>query len=207
MLLFGRRRTMNPDRSRAAVGFAMEVAGRVREVSGQDVFAWTTVWSPPAGTILWSARVEHLSQLETVNEKMAADTGLMDFIEEAGDLFVGPVSDSLIQVVHGTPDAAPMSYVGVVQATCLPGKLSGAMAFGAEVADAVTRVTGRSCLFCASLSGDWGGVSWITGSPDADSLQEDNDTWSGDAGAVAMMDKAGEFFQPAASTTFLRRLA
>ena len=127
---------------------------------------------------------------------MAADAGLMDFIEDAGDLFIGPSSDSLIQLVHGTPDAAPMSYIGVVQATCLPGKLSSAMAFGAEVADSVTRVTGRSCLFCASLSGEWGGVSWITGSPDADSLQADNDTWSSDAGAIAMMDKAGDFFQP-----------
>jgi hypothetical protein len=207
MLLFGRRRTMNPARSRAAVAYAGEVAGRVREVTGHEIFAWTTVFSPDAGTVLWSVRVEHLSELEMANDKMATDTGLMDFIEQADDLFVGPLADSLVQVVHGTPDPSPMSYVGVVQATCLPGKLSGAMAFGAEVADAVTRVTGRSCLFCASLSGDWGGVSWVTGSPDADSLQNDNDTWSGDAGAIAMMDKAAEFFQPAASTTYLRRLA
>ena len=207
MLLFSRRRSINPARSRAAIAYAAEVAGRVRDVTGHDIFAWTTVFSPAAGTVMWSARVEHLSEIEMANDKMATDTGLMDFIEQADDLFVGPLTDSLVQVVHGTPDPSPMSYLQVVQGVCAPGKLSGAMAFGSEVADAVTRVTGRSCLFCASLSGDWGGAGFVTGTPDADTMQQANDAWYSDAGAMAMMDRAGEFFQPGATTTFLRRLA
>jgi hypothetical protein len=207
MLIFGRRRSVNPARSRAAIAYASEVAGRVREVTGHEIFAWTTVFSPAVGTVMWSARVEHLSELEIANDKMATDTGLMDFVEQADDLFVGPLTDSLVQVLHGTPDSSPMSYIQVVQAVCAPGKLSGAMAFGSEVADAVTRVTGRSCLFCASLTGEWGGVGYIMGAPDADAMQQATDAWYSDADAIAMLDRAGEFFLPGAVTTYMRRLA
>ncbi len=206
MLLFGRRRSLNPARSRAAVAFAVEVASRAREVTGHDVFAWSTFASPEAGSILWSARLEALSELEAAQDKMAVDSGYMDFVESGADLFTGPTVDTLTQIVGGTPDGSPMAYVQIVQATCAPGKLSGGMAFGVELAEAVARVTGRSCLLGASMTGAYGGVGWIVGAPDADALVAANDAWGADAGAIAMTDRAGEFYESGASVSILRRL-
>jgi hypothetical protein len=207
MILFGRNRTLNPARSREAIAFAVEVAGRAREVIGQEVFAWSSFASPESGMVLWSARFESMSSLEVAADKLSVANEYMDFVEQNDGLFVGPTLDTLTQVVAGTPDPSPMSYLSIVRATCRLGKLSDTMAAGAEIAEAVTRITGRSCLFGASLTGAYGGMGWITGAPDADALSQAWATWAADADATAMVERIGELLEPGTNITYVRRLA
>jgi hypothetical protein len=207
MLLFGRFRTINTARARAALAFSTEVAGRVREVIGHDVYTWTTIFSPNAGTVLWSARFENLADLETASDKLAVADDYLDSVEQADSLFVGPMTDVLSEVVHGTPDPSPASYLQVVQAVCRTDKLAEGMAFGAEIADAAMRATGRSCLFTSSMTGAFGGVSWLLGAPDAAAIQKANADWAGDTGAQELMAKVGDHYQPGGTITLLRRLA
>jgi hypothetical protein len=207
MLLFGRSRILNPARSREAIAFAVEVANRAREVIGQDVFAWTTFASPETGMILWSARFDSLNDVEVAADKLSVANEYMDYVEQHDGLFIGPTVDALTQVVAGTPDSSPMSYISIVRATCQLGKLSDAMAAGAGIAEAVTRITGRSCLFGASLTGSYGGLGWITGAPDAGALSEAWATWAADADATAMVERIGELLEPGTDIAYLRRLA
>ena len=122
----------------------------------------------------------------------------MDFIEDAETSSSVRSSDSLIQVVHGTPDA-----VADVVHRCRAGDVPARKAerrHGLREPRSPTRSRasrdGRACSAPRSAaSGAVSATSRARRTPTA--IQQANDTWSSDAGAIAMMDKAGEFFQPA----------
>ena len=99
MYLFSRTRRINTARGRAAMAKSVEIAARVSEISGYTISAWTTVFSPDFGTVRWTCRVEHLAELESINDKLAVSEDFGNLVEEADHLYSGPLEDSLVQLI------------------------------------------------------------------------------------------------------------
>jgi len=209
MYLFSRRRRLNPAHGRKAAAFAIDIGHRAREISGLDVSVWTTVLSADAGVVSWVAMVEHMSDLETGMDKLAVDGMFNDLVEQNDGLFVGPLSDTLAQVVSGLPDAnaTPPSWATMVQATCTNGHLAAGMAGGVEIAEAATRIGGLRTMFLAGTTGEFGSVAWITGASSLAELDESGQRVNGDADFIALVDRLTAAYQPQAPVTMFRRIS
>jgi len=206
MYLFARRRSINPAHARAAIGPAVEAASRARDVTGLAIWVWNPVLSPEMGTVAWTTRVEHLAELQAADDKLMSSTEFGEWIEQNDSRFVGPLEDSVLQVLHGTPADQPGAYVQVARATCANGSMSEAMGLGVEVADVASRVTGLATLFGAGVTGAYGGVAWLTGAPDLAAVQAANAALAGDDEWRKLIDRAGHAFQPGVTSSLLRRL-
>src|SRR5262245_17343658 len=116
MYLFARRRRINPAQGRAAVGVALEAATRARALTGLEIWVWNPVLSPELGTLAWSTRVDHLQELQAADDKLSSSNEWVEWIEHNDPLFQGPLEDSVLSVVHGTPSDQPGAYVQVTRA-------------------------------------------------------------------------------------------
>ena len=208
MYLYSRRRRLNPAQARKAAAFAAETGKRAAGICGLEISVWATTMSADSGMISWSTMVEHLTDLETAMDKLAADGSFNDFIEQNDGLFVGPLADTLAQVVSGAPDptAARPAYASVVQATCANGHVAAGMAGGVEIADMAARVGGLPTTFLASTTGEYGGVAWITTAPDLAALEAAEAKVNSDAGFVALADRVSPAYLPHAGNTMYRRI-
>jgi hypothetical protein len=206
MYFFARRRRINPGQARAAGGMALEAATRVREMTGLTVWVWNPVFSADFGTMVWTARVERLAELEAADDKLMASTEWGDWIEQTDSMFQGGIEDSVLQVLHGTPSDQPGAYVQVASAVCANGAMTEAMGFGVEIADTASRITGLQTVFGAGLTGVYGRVAWLTGAPDLDAVEAANGALAADDEWRKLIDRAGHAFQPAPMSTLLRRL-
>jgi hypothetical protein len=206
MYLFARSRNISPAKMRAAVGFAVEAASRVREVTGLTIWVWSPVLSRDISSVAWTTRVEHLDELEAADSKVMASTELGDWLEQNDALFTGPLDDTVTQVLYGTPSDEPSAYVQVARAVCANGSVTEAMGFGAEIAEAASRITGLQTMFGAGLTGSFGGIVWITGAPDLAAVETANDALAANDEWGKLVDRAGHAFQPGVAVSLRRRL-
>jgi hypothetical protein len=209
MYLFTRSRQAEPGEFTKALEFTVEITATVRKITGREVDAWTAVMSPEVGTIVWSMWAEHLVEIEAAADKLASDSGYMKAVEKADDYFDGPVVDGLASLLHGAPDpdAAPPNYVAVVAAEAANGRMSDAITGGIEVAEFATRVSGQNTMFTLNATGPYGGVAWITGNPDIESLEAGEAALMADPGWLDLVNRVGTAYGPNVTSTFYRRLA
>jgi hypothetical protein len=207
MYVYSRRRQLNPASVSKALPLAIEAGQRATAITGVDISVWMTVMSADAGTVSWAALVEHLSDIGAASDKLGADDVFNDFIEEHDGLFVGPVSDTVGQIISGTPDpSAPPEYITVVRATCANGHVAAGMAGGVEIAEAASRIGGLPTLFLADGTGEYGGVSWITAAPDLTALEESTAKVNTDPGFLELVDGITSAYLPHAPMSILRRI-
>jgi hypothetical protein len=206
MFLMSRRRLIRPGDERAGAAAALEAAGRVKQISGLDIGVWMTAMSPQSGMVGWTAQVEHLSEVETATDKLAADSGYMDWLTSIDSHFVGPLIDGALQVVSGEPSGSDPAYAMVTTSVCANGAIAAAMAGGAEAAAAVTRITGNAALFCSAVTGNYGGVAWVIGFPDLDAVESSLAALASDPDWLALVDRVGPSFGPNPEATLWRRL-
>src|SRR5262245_35456987 len=106
MYLFTRSGRFAPGSTRDAVAYVGEVTEKVRQETGLRVDAWSSTFSPDLGTVVWAVFVEDLAVLEQANDKLTTSDSYLDLIDRGAQLFAGPASDSLAQVVVGEVDPA-----------------------------------------------------------------------------------------------------
>ena len=207
MYLFGRSRSIAPGHAREAMGSAVEAGARASQATGLSVYTWTTMFSAGVGTVLWSARVSSLAELEAAADKYAADDANAAWVEANNHLYEGPTNDTLTEIVHGVPTGEPGPWVSIVQAQWGPGKAADGMALGVEVSDTFARLTGHTPIFGRSVTGVFTGVGWITSFPDMAGLDAAFAASNADAGWQDLMGRASTCYLPGATTMLLRRLA
>jgi hypothetical protein len=209
MYLFSRRRTLNSARARQGVAVALEAGRRATGICGLDISVWTTVMGPGIGTVGWSAMVENLTDIEMAMDKLNVDGAFNDFVEENDGLFTGSIDDTVAQILTGAPapGATPPGYAQVGRATCAPGHIGEAMAFGVEATETAARISGLSSMFLATASGVYGGVMWVFGAPDLASLEAGNARLNSDPSFNALVDKIGPAFLAGASVNISRRIS
>jgi hypothetical protein len=211
MYLFSRRARLVGGDGMAGIEWAAEICGKVKEVTGQEVQLWATVYSPGFGTVSWTAWFEDLAHLETVRDKLQADAAYLDLATKGAGLTEGGLDDGLVKVLHGTPDpACAIQYVGGVQAVVAGGSIVRAMTAGVEIAQRAEAITGLPTLFVQAMTGPYGSVGWLTGYDDIATVQAAGDKLAADPGWTSLIDSTeGCFAEDAAVTqqTLYRRLA
>jgi hypothetical protein len=207
MYLFGRSRRVNPAHARAAFAVAVEAGGRASEVIGRPVFTWASVLSANLGTVLWTARFDHLDEITAADDAVTANSEFGDWVEQNDGVFSGHAEDTVSQVIHNPPTGEPGAYVSVTTAMAANGSLSEAMAMGVEIADTAARITGRTSMFVATVTGPYGGVGWLTPVPDLGAIEAANEALSSNEEWLKLVDRAGHAYQPGVTTSILRRLA
>ena len=206
MYLFSRSRCARSGQGRAAVAAGLEAASRVKQITGFEVGVWTTALSAEVGRLVWTTQFDHLDEFETATGKLMADTAHGDWLESNDSLFEGPSDDACLQVLSGGPGPEPPAYAQVVTAVVANGALAAGMAGGMEVAEAATRITGNTTSFCTALTGQYGGVVWVTGVPSLAAAEEANAALAASEEWLAIVDRVAPSFGPGATSTLYRRI-
>jgi hypothetical protein len=207
MYLFGRSRRVNPAQARAAFGVAVEGGARATEIIGRPVFTWASVLSANLGTVMWTARFDHLDEITAADDAVMANSDFGDFVEQNDGVFSGHTEDTVSQVIHNPPTGEPGAYVSVTTGVAANGSLSEAMAIGVEIADTASRIGGHPTMFVAAVTGPYGGVGWLTSVPDLAAIEAANDALAGNEEWLKLVDRAGHAYQPGVTSSILRRLA
>ena len=189
--------------------FVAEVTDKARRESGLDIHAWMSTMSPDLGTVVWATMAEDLVHLEQANDKLGASESFLDLTERGAELFAGPLSDGLSQVVSGEVDpAAPVpSYATSARAVAANGHLRAAIEGGVEIAEAATRITGVPTMFAVSSTGPYGGCAWNSGFSDIGQLEQAEAALMADAGWIDLIDRCGPNYAPGASQAIYRLVA
>ena len=209
MYLFTRSRRVDPGEFAKALESVGELTEHARKITGQQIDAWGAAMSPEVGTVVWTLWAEGMAQIEQAGDALAADSGFMKLVEKTDDHFDGPMADGLATLVHGdlNLDDNTAQYVGVATATLASGQLQSGLAAGIEIADHVTKVTGDNTLFLVNSTGVFGGVAWITPTPDVAALDAGEAALMADADWLPLLDRLGGVFNPGAAQAIFRRLA
>ena len=204
MYLFARTSTADAKRGMDALAFSIDICGRVKSITGQDVSAWTVLYGAPITTVTWTTRVEGHATLGAMNEKLQADAGYMAATAEAAELFTGAPEDSLIEMLAlvGTGSGAG-NYASLVTAQCADGKIADAMAWGVDILNHVHELTGRDGSFSRSLYGPWATVGWITLADSLEQIDEGTAKMNADPTYIEKIEAGAGLFLPGVSASRL----
>lgn len=188
--LFTRRARLAPGNLLDSMAWSAKITEKVNAISEVPVSLWSTVFSPKLGTLSWTAVVEDLSQLETLDAKLLADGSYVSLAEE-GARFISDdgLDDAIVNLIHADPDAAAGGqYATVVQAVVAPGNVVNGTLLGVEIAQQAKKITGRPTSFGASQTGVYGEVGWIVLYDSVDQVQAAGQALSGDADFAQLLD-------------------
>jgi len=194
----------------SAIGWAMEVTSRVQEIGEMPVALWVGAAGVPTGTIMWSAPVDGMAAVASMNDRLDADDHLKKLVVDHGrDFVVEVMPDRLSMVIHGeiTGEAPIGSYVGGVTANAAPGQWGAAGAWAPKIADMYTEITGRPVVVTTTTAGSMGEFSWYARHEDAASIDAATAATFGSEEYGAELDRSGGLFQPGAAWVFARRIA
>jgi hypothetical protein len=192
MYLFSRTVRLGAGNPEKQLAWALKITEKVNQISETPVDLWSSVFSPNAQTLVWTTTVDDLLTLETIESKLISDSGYVSLVEEGAAHGSGdPVDDGLLQFVFADPATAEVdaTYATTVQATLAPGGSARGMELGVETAQRVGKISGCPTSFCASLTGAYGAVEWISVYSSIEQLQRGQEAIGVDAEFAQMVDK------------------
>ena len=192
MYLFSRNVRLGAGNPEKQMAWALKMTEKVNQISEVPVSLWTTVFSPDAGRLVWSATFENLVTLETSFDKLVGDSGYSALVEEGAAHASGdPVDDSLLQFIHNDPKAAEVDaqYALAVQATLAPGGAVKGIELGVETAQLASKITGCPTSFVTAVTGAYGTVGWLTVFASIADLQSSGEAIAADASFNKKVDQ------------------
>ena len=191
MYLYSRQFRLNGSRLHTAMTWAIETAEYVKEVTGIPIRVWAEAYSPGANTVSFTCTMPDMAALEGAWDKLLADGHYHELVD-TGVTYGIPESlqDRLMTIVFPTELGPPaeMEYAVVVTSTLSPGNLAKGTLVGIEIAERVQKLTGQTCLFTLSETGDYGGVGWSTLFPNATAMDQANEALYGDPSFTEFVD-------------------
>jgi hypothetical protein len=210
MFQFARLITLQGD-ARETMPWASEVTAHVNATTDLDVSLWGTVFGYPVGTLAWSTIVEGRAQLAAEMAKLPADNAYLDLALKAQEWVTGPAEDIFRSVVHGEPGDEPPAVgavAAVTQAVAATGKLPEAMAWGVDMAQHASSVTGTNISLLVNAYGVFGGMAFISTVADMAAADASNEALQADSDYIAKIGaSAGLFVDGSAEQGLLQRLA
>ncbi len=189
MYLFSRRVRMAPGNTRAGMTWVTDITEKAHQITGFDISAFTTIFSPQVGTIAWTFVAPDLAALETANDKLLTDDGFTVLIDEGARLVDGNVDDTVLQVIHGDMDPSRrIEYATTIQTVCTAGNLTRGLQLGVEIAQRAEQATGTPTMFASSLTGPYGAVAWITGFSDVGAMERAQQSLAADTTFMQFLD-------------------
>ena len=212
MYLFSRQIRFGPGKTRDQMDWALGQTEKVNQITGLQVSLFMQVYSPEVGRVGWSTFVPDLATLETAGDKLNADDSFVAATDKGAAMSVGGADDSLSQVIYGEPDPSrQIEYVTVVRAVCATGNVARGMEAGVELAQRAEKIMGTPSLFLADVTGNYGGVGWVSGYENVHALETAQQALAGDESWAKFVDKetAGVYAEEPSLTTQIiyRRLA
>lgn len=190
MYLFTRTARIRNGQQAPAVAWAMEMTGRVNQMTDLGVQLWTTILSPGLGTLAWSALVPDLTTLNSADDKLAADPSYLSELTKSADLMADDsVDDVVMHLIHTAGDApADAHFAEIVTSAASAGHLARAGEIGVEVAERAATLSGSAASFFVAATGPYGGCAWISTAETLDALEEGLRKVTLDPGFIAYLD-------------------
>lgn len=194
-----------------AIGaYAADMRAYVSDTTGVEVALWNVQFGAPLGTMVYSARVDGLAQLTTINDTLMADAKYHEMLAKGADYVAGPAEDALAEPLHGGEgDTPPVgTVITATRAVMAGGKYAEAIAWGIEMAIHSEKVTGLPVSFFTDSFGTFGSVAWIGGAPDAATAEATGAALNADAAYLEKLSSVGDLFVPASGVrTMATRVA
>lgn len=208
MYLMTRRTRLS---SAEGLEWAVSILGRAKEVTGNEIQLWGTVYSAGFGTVSWTSWWADLGSMETAFAALEADEAYRAAAAEGRAFTNGVLDDGLLETVAGEPDPeSQASYVGAVEAVCAAGNIVRAMTAGVEIAQKAEAITGIPTMFLRGLTGPYGAIGWLTPYVDLNEMGVAQDKLAADPSWLTLIDSTqGCFVEEPLVTqqTMYRRLA
>lgn len=207
--LFNRAMKLAPGNTLDSIAWATKITEKVNGASGPEFRLWRRVLGPDAGTLGWSAVVNHIAELTAVEEELMADGGYIELVEEGARFSVhgDGFDDTLGRLVHVDPDGVDTAqYASITTTVLAPGMAASGIALGVELAQRIKAITGRPTSFGTSLTGRFGEVAFFMLSDTIEQVEAANEALAADADWMATMDeRASAAFVPEASERMITR--
>lgn len=178
---------------------ATEVRAYVSKKSGQEFSLWSLMFGAPVGTFLYTTRVDGLAGVQAMAQSLAADETWDAMVARGSAWTTAAPVDTLGEAVHGSLEAGPPpvgSVATFTTAVIANGAYAAAIAWGADVAIHVEKVTGMRTLFLVETVGAFGGVRWIAISPDAKTADAANLALNADGAYIEKLGEIAHLFLP-----------
>lgn len=190
MYLFSRQIQIGPGRTRDAQAWVAAMTEKVNQITGLPVGLFQQVYSPEVGTIVWSTFIPDLATLEAAGDKLNVDDAFIALSDQGVTLVTGGATDTLAQLISGEPDPnRQIEYATVVRAVCATGNVGRGLEVGVEIAQRAEKITGTPTLFAADVTGNYGGVAWLSGHANAQAMEAAQQALAADTSWVKFLDK------------------
>jgi hypothetical protein len=190
-----------------SMAWAVKITEKVNTAGDLPFSLWTRVFSPGVGSLAWGTIVENVADLQTNNDKLAADGGFIELIEEGakyGDN--SGIDDALINLIHGDPGGPDAQFASLTTAVIASGQGANAIALGVEIAQKVKAITGQPTSFGDSVTGPFGEVLWISMADTIDQVQAAGELLGVDPAWKALIDeKAGKAYAQGSGQRWISR--
>lgn len=209
MYLFTRRARIGTEKLADALQWAVTITEKVNQISQTPVSLYSTIFSPEVGALSWSTIVENLSELETTDAKLMADSGYLDLVSQ-GTKYQAPdgtVDDALSSfVLADRSESGSPAYATVTRATLAPGAFASGIETGVEIAQSAKAIGGLPVSFLVGVTGVYGGVGWITSAQSTDELQAASQRVNANAEFINLLDtKGSKAYLPGSATQVVVR--
>jgi hypothetical protein len=180
------------------MAYATDMTAFVSDAVGQEVALWQMGFGAPAGTVGWTARVEGLAGVSTMQATLMANADYHTKLAAGRDFLAGPATDALGTVIHGElGDPPPVGSVAAITSAVIGnGKYAEAVAWGIDMTDHATSVTGTPTMFLMQRFGTFGAVTWVGISADAAAADAAGAKLEADPAYVEKLGAVGDLFVP-----------
>jgi len=195
MQLFSRTVTMAGPLKEVGA-WASDMRQFVSEKAGRDIGLWSVMFGAPLGTMIYSARVEGLADLQSVGAALESSPDYHSKLATGRGFSAAPPVDQLSTPVYGElGDVPPVGSIAVVTtATIANGAYGDAIGWSVEMAQYVEGVTGFRTMFLMDDYGPFGQVRWIGVAPDAASADAAGQKLNADQGYLEKLGAVGKLF-------------
>lgn len=211
MYHFARLLTLQGDQ-RETTAWAMEVTAHVNTLTDVDITLWQAEFGYPVGTFGWSTIVEGRAHLAAETAKIAdGGDAYFDLVAKAQEWVTGPAEDVFRSFVHGGPgDDRPEvgAVASVTEAVAATGKMPEAMAWAVDMAEHASSVIDLPVMVELNAYGPFGGMAFLTVSPDHATVDAQVDVVRNDTGYMEKIAaSAGLFVEGSAHQALMTRIA
>jgi hypothetical protein len=208
MYIFSRSTIAALGRQFDAMPAAVGVAELVTKVTGHEVNVFAGRFGAPQGSVMWSARVESMAELQGMTDKLMADQGYLDMLESMNGLFMAPAEDRLSRVLTAPIEGATSKYYGITRGAMADGKQPEAIAFGVKAAEYIGKSLGTTAAFTKAGYGGFNDISWIIAFDSEADVDAFDDWQMSDSGYHDIVaEAAGLFVEGSGHTSLIERIS
>ena len=176
--------------------YAADMTAHVSGLIGREVSLWSTVFGAPLGTMTYTLRVDGVADVSAISAQVLADADFHAKLAKGADYAVGEAEDRLFQPLNGElGDPPPVGSMALVtSAVIAAGAYENAIAWGLDMAQHATSVTGLPTLFLVEQYGAFGSVGWIGVAPDGAAVDAASSALDADADWLKKLGMTGGMF-------------